>query len=149
MTLVRWNPAQEIDTIRQELDRAFGAPFTTTYRDTDSPALQVWETTDSYIARLAVPDADPDSFNIEAFPYGLAIGGKTTYSAPEGAKLVYGDNSDGEFNRKFRVASQIKTEDVAANYDNGILTVTLPKVSTSRVVKVALNGSDVATADEG
>ncbi len=142
MTLVSWNPAQEIDSIRQELDRAFGSNFTYPNRESSTAAaLQVWETTEAYIARLVAVDADADSFDIEAFPYGLAISGTVSPKLPEGAKLVYGDRKDGDFTRKFRVATQIDTEAVSADYDNGVLTVTLPKISRSRVVKVALNGN--------
>lgn len=142
MTLVRWNPAQEIESIRQELDRAFSSTFTYPNRELSAaPELQVWETPEAYVARLVAVYADADSFDIEAFPYGLAISGKVSPKVPEGAKLVYGDHRDGDFTRKFRVATQIDTEAVAADYDNGVLTVTLPKVSRSRVVKVALNGN--------
>lgn len=142
MTLVRWNPAREIELIRHELDRAFGLTSDSTYQTQDSSsALQVWETADAYLARLVIPDAEADSFNIEAFPYGLAISGKVNYKAPEGAKLVYGNSSEGEFSRKFRVATQIETDNVVADYDSGILSVTLPKLKTSRVVKIAVNGA--------
>ena len=146
MTLVSWNPAQEIESIRQELDRAFGSTFTYPNRESSAaPVLQVWETPEAYVARLVAIDADADSFDIEAFPYGLAISGKISPKVPEGAKLVYGDYRDGDFTRKFRVATLIDTEAVAADYDNGVLSVTLPKVSRSRVVKIALNGnSDTA-----
>ena len=149
MTLVRWNPAQEIESIRQELDRAFSSTFTYPNREySAAPALQVWETSEAYVARLVVVDADADSFDIEAFPYGLAISGKVSPNVPDGAKLVYGDNHEGSFTRKFRVATQIDTEAVAADYDNGVLTVNLPKIGRSRVVKVALNGNSDTPVSE-
>ncbi|MGK7911572.1 MAG: Hsp20/alpha crystallin family protein [Synechococcus sp.] len=145
MTLVRWNPAQEIESIRQELDRAFSSTFTDPNRESyTGPTLQVWETSEAYVARLVVVDADADSFDIEAFPYGLAISGTISPRIPDNAKLVYGEYKDGDFTRKFRVATQIDTETVSANYADGVLTVTLPKVSRSRTVKVALNNVDTA-----
>ena len=145
MALIHWNPTREMESIRQELDRAFDRTFNT-LSSTDAVAspLQLWETADAYIARLALAGADADSLNIEAGPYGLAISGRVNFEAPENAKMLYREFGNGEFSRQFKVPTQIKTDGVIAAFDGGILTVTLPKVSSSKVVKVSLadtNGS--------
>ena len=145
MTLLHWNTAREMDGIRQELDRAFDRTFGFSQRQTTVAPLQLWETAEAYVARLSVPGVDAESLQIEAGPYGLTVAGKVEFVAPDGAEMLYSEFNGSSFSRQFKVPTQIDTEAVTADFDGGILTVTLPKVSTSRVVKVTLAG---ARADE-
>ena len=52
------------------------------------------------------------------------------------------ERSYGEFVRSFALPSSVETEKVAADYKNGVLTITLPKKEAAkpRQVKVAVQG---------
>jgi HSP20 family protein len=148
MTLVRWNPIVEMEGIRRDLDRMFDASFGNDASKHAAPTLlQLWETGEAYIVRVAVPGVSADNLAIEATPNGLIVSGKTGFSAPEGARLRHAEFGEGEFRRAVKFGTQVKTENVSAKCDSGILTVTLPKADTARVVKVSLNGNTPEIAE--
>ncbi|MEO1134517.1 MAG: Hsp20/alpha crystallin family protein, partial [Cyanobacteria bacterium J06639_1] len=86
---------------------------------------------------------------IEATPQTLSVSGAIAADVPEGAKVHYREYGGGKFRRGLKFPGTIDTESVAADYTNGVLTVTLPKTNATRTVKVSLNGSEPnAIADE-
>jgi HSP20 family protein len=132
MTRIQLNPAFP----QGGLGRAYMAPKSAT--TSGSPLLQLWETETEYLLRMLIPGADQESLTIEAGPQSLSINGAVNLPSPGEATLRYREFFNQSFSRSVQFAEQIDTEAVLANYTDGILTVTLPKSNTSRVVKVQL-----------
>jgi HSP20 family protein len=62
------------------------------------------------------------------------------YPVPEGVTVRHSEYGNGEFRRIIQLATQVRSEAVKANYNDGILTIHLPKIESQRVVKVRLEG---------
>jgi len=84
-----------------------------------------------------------DSLDIEASSNLLKVKGNTAFRMPQDADLRYAEFKNGEFQRNIKLSQGIKTEAVTADYTDGVLTISLPKVDVPRSVKVQLqsNGS--------
>ncbi|MEM9155061.1 MAG: Hsp20/alpha crystallin family protein [Cyanobacteria bacterium P01_F01_bin.33] len=150
MTSILWNPVLEMESMRQDLDRLFynGLAHGKPEGDREfAPALHLWETDASYVVKFRVPGAKADEIEIEATPQMLTVIGTVTADVPEGAKVHYHEYGGGKFRRSLKFPGTIETEGVAADYTDGVLTVTLPKTNATRTVKVSLNGAG-AIADE-
>ncbi len=138
MSVVRWNPVR--NSLNSEVvDRLLDGFMS---RDTVSstPAVRVWEEAEAYTVQAIVPGLDRESLDIQAAPNGLSITGKVNYPVPEGVTVRHSEYGNGEFRRMIQLATQIRSEAVKANYNDGILTIHLPKIESQRVVKVRLEG---------
>ena len=90
--------------------------------------------------------------SVHDFGLSVAIGGRTVTSKLEGerkfeeksGKVGYHriERSYGSFTRSFSIPATVDGDKVAAEYNNGVLTVSFPKkaVAEARQVKIAVKG---------
>ncbi|MEN9224721.1 MAG: Hsp20/alpha crystallin family protein [Thermostichus sp. HHBFW_bins_43] len=139
MPELRFNPILEIGSLQRELNRMLDLPVRGSLRESHpshfSPALQVWETSENYTVQLLIPSADRNSLDIEATPHQLGIKGEMKLPTLQG-ELRYQEIQPGSFQRIIKLQRRIQPEAVTAHYTDGLLTITLPKAETARVVKV-------------
>lgn len=145
MTSILWNPVREMEAMRQDLDSLFYGGLSNAKSDGDrefAPALHLWETDANYVAKFRLPGMKADEIEIEATPQTLIVSGAIASDVPEGAKVHYREYGGGKFRRRLKFPGNVDTENVAADYTDGVLTVTLPKTNATRSVKVSLNGAE-------
>ena len=95
------------------------------------PRLNLYEDGDRFVLEAAVPGISPDSLNIKVEDNLLTIEGER--SAPEGMdKVIQAERSFGSFARKIRLSGHVDRDAIQAEYENGILTVTLPKAEEAK-----------------
>ncbi|CAL5991568.1 Heat_shock protein [Hexamita inflata] len=89
----------------------------------------VMETADAFVIKVDLPGFDKDQFDIEVGPdHVVRLSGKQSEEKEtEGAKYHMRERSQVEFSRSFRLPQNIKQQEVSAGYENGVLTVTVPK----------------------
>ncbi|MGF1495039.1 MAG: Hsp20/alpha crystallin family protein [Microcoleaceae cyanobacterium] len=142
--LISQLPFSEIEKVRRDFDQMLGEMMkaqTTTW----TPAIELQETSEQFIARLIVPGLDKESLDIQAGRKAVAISGKTQRpELGEGEKYLYSEFPVGQFRRVLSLRDAVVNTEVAANYADGVLTITLPKApeTINRVVKVNLAGND-------
>lgn len=133
-----WQPFQEIETIRQQLDTIFEDLTPTTSTDW-TPAVDLVDAGDSYVLEVVLPGLKAEDINIEASRKSITLSG-------EQAAVEYGDDKTvlrrerryGSFRRVVNLPVVVDHEQVSADYVNGILTVHVPKAAEmiNQVVKV-------------
>ena len=107
------------------------------------PAVNISETDEAFTLELLAPGRDKDLFKVDFFD-GILEVSYTTEKTGEEATPNYRRHEFtlADFTRKFRLDDQvIADEDIKANYEHGVLTLTLPKrpeaVKTVRQIAVA------------
>ena len=108
------------------------------YETFSKPAVNIIENLPSFVVELAAPGIAKEDFTIEVEEDTLKI-------ATKKAEEKTGDTSESsykrrEFNyknfeRSFILPENINTEDIQANYENGVLRVTLPKMEEQKALK--------------
>ena len=146
-----WQPFQEMNTVKQQLDQLFeefsgGETASTTW----TPAATLIENEEALILQLQLPGVNAEEIDIQASREVVAIAG--TRQAPtlaEGETLRRNEFRHGSFRRVVSLPVAIDPQGVSAQYEAGILVVTLPKAEEERnkVVKVSVVGSQPAIAD--
>lgn len=98
------------------------------------PAVNVAESEDSYRIEFAVPGMKKEDFKISADGEKLTISAEAK-SETEIQNEKYSRKEFGfqSFQRTFSLPETIDTEKISANYEAGILNVTLPKKETPEV----------------
>ncbi|CAL5973381.1 Heat_shock protein [Hexamita inflata] len=87
------------------------------------------ETAGAYVIKVDLPGFEKDQFDIEVGPdHVLRLSGKQSEEKEtEGGKYHVRERRQVQFSRSFRLPQDIKQHEVGAAYENGVLTVTVPK----------------------
>jgi len=148
--LAHWQPMREFNDLQKELNRVFDlitdAPLT---RPTDGnnafvPAAEIEETPAGFNLRLEIPGLNADNLTIEATAESVQIRGERQRTTKTGENGSFrSEFRYGQFQRVIPLPARIQNDAVVANYKDGVLLLTLPKVEAekNKVVKVALTAT--------
>jgi HSP20 family protein len=104
-----------------------------------TPGINLYETTDNYIVQALLPGVNPDQLNITARENVLTLQGKTEIAAPEGARSIMLSAGTGDFQEQIQLPGDADTECATADYQNGVLTLTLPKAAHAKVRSIKIS----------
>ncbi|MBN1374762.1 MAG: Hsp20/alpha crystallin family protein [Dehalococcoidia bacterium] len=133
MNIVRWEPLQELVTLRQAMDRLFEDSFVKAPRSTGNgeaavPAIDVFETEDKVGIKATLPGVKPDDVNINITAEGVVIKGEVkSETETREATFVRKECHYGTFERTIGLPSGLKIDKAEANMENGVLTLEIPK----------------------
>jgi HSP20 family molecular chaperone IbpA len=96
----------------------------------ESNLLETWDT---YFLQLSVPGVDQDRLHIEVVDRQVMVSGSYRVPAIDEAASIWEHIASGRFYEVFRLPGPADGESTRAEYDRGILTVTLPKVVSHTV----------------
>lgn len=106
-----------------------------------SPAVDILETENALTLKADLPDVKTEDIDVRVENNTLTLKGTRKFEKDEEVKGWHRiERSYGEFVRTFAIPNTLDTEKVAADYKNGVLTVTLPKKEAAKPkqVKVAI-----------
>jgi HSP20 family protein len=133
--LTRWEPARETLTLREAMDRLFDDAFTRPFsimRDGGSnwstPAIDMYQTDNEVVVKAALPGIKADEVQINVTSDILTLRGETKQEEEKKDKSWHlREQRWGAFERSVRLPTTVVADQAKADFDNGILTVTLPK----------------------
>ena len=92
------------------------------------PAVDVLEQADAIRITAEIPGVKPEDLRISLEGNLLTIHGTKQQEAEEKTERVHRyERTYGAFERSFTLPASVEPKDITANYDNGVLTITLPK----------------------
>lgn len=137
--LTRWEPAREMTTLREAMDRLFDDAFTRPFfsiRDGGStgsaPAIDMYQTDNEVVVKAALPGIKADEVQINVVNDTTApvvtIKGETKHEEEKTDKSWHiREHRWGAFERSVMLPTGVISDKAKADFDNGILTITLPK----------------------
>lgn len=144
MTLLRWNkpqaagwPLDEINRLQQEVSRLFGRPLLRSVRptlfDQWAPAIDLFEDRDQLVLKAELPGLNKEDIEVSLHDGALTLSGerKSAQAETEGS-LIRSERFTGRFQRSVSLPVPVATDKVHAHYENGVLTVTLPKAEEAK-----------------
>lgn len=144
MMIRYWNPIEEVDAVRRQLDHLFEGVIDTDKSSTYAswtPAIDLWDQADALVLKAFLPSVKAEDLDIQVTRNSISISGvRHPDSLEEGTKRLFTDINYGHFRRGTKLPVAIQNTEVEASFEEGILTLTLPKVETEqhKVVKVNL-----------
>lgn len=134
--LIRWEPAREMMTLREAMDRLFDDAFTRPISMTGSlsaPAIDMYQTDEELVVKAAVPGVKADEVQINVTGDVLSIKGETKSSDETREKAWHiREQRWGSFERRIMLPTEVVADKAKAEFENGILTITLPKAEEVR-----------------
>jgi HSP20 family protein len=104
------------------------------------PALDVDETADAYIVRANLPGISQDEINVNIHDDVLSISAESASEASnEDSKVLIRERHVGKFSRSLRFPTNVDGDAVVAGYENGVLSITLPKAEHVKPRQIPVN----------
>ena len=148
MTLVKYNPFADVDDMPTGL-RVFQDTVNRLLSDQTAtrpwaPAVDILETDNELVLKADIPGVDPKDVDIQLENGTLTLKGERKFEREENNKGFHRlERSYGSFVRYFTVPETVESENVRAVFNNGVLTVTLPKkeVAKPKAIKVQVSNN--------
>ena len=129
--LIRWEPEREMMTLREAMDRLFDDAFTRPLSLTErrhSPALDLYQTDDDVVVKAALPGMKADDVQINITGDVLGIKGDMKEKNETKEKNYHiREQRWGSFERSVMLPTSVVSDKAKAEFEDGILTITLPK----------------------
>ena len=139
--LATWSPFDRLSSLRDLLDSAFQLASSTP--DSTSgwvPALDVFEDDNNFTVQVELAGMKKEDFDISLQDDVLTISGeRKSESEKREGESFRSERSFGAFSRSITLPSPVKAEGVKASYEDGVLTVTLPKAEEAKPKKIQVN----------
>lgn len=130
-SLIRWEPAREIMTLREAMDRLLDDAFTRPLAlggTWSLPAIDMYQTNDEVVVKAAVPGLKADDVQINVTGDTLFIKGEAKQEEEKKDKTYHiREQRWGSFERSVMLPTNVIADKAKAEFENGILTITLPK----------------------
>ena len=101
---------------------------------------------DTYVLNADLPGVDPGSIDVDVDGRVLTVRAERTPRSREGVKWMASERPSGSFYRQFTLSDGIATESISANYDNGVLSVTIPVTERAKPRKVEVQTTETVQA---
>jgi len=133
--LTRWEPVRETMTLRDAMDRLFDDAFTRPFslmRDGganwSSPAVDMYQTDNEVVVKAVVPGFKADEVQLNVTGDVLTIKGQAKHEEEKKDKSwQIREHRWGAFERSLTLPTGVISDRATADFENGILTITLPK----------------------
>ena len=110
-----------------------------------SPAVDIVETENELVVKADLPDVKIEDITVHVENQTLTIRGERKFEKDENARGYHRiERSYGNFVRSFAVPSTVDTENVNADYKNGVLTVTLAKKAAAKPRQIKISNTEAA-----
>lgn len=142
--LSRFDPFREMVTMRKAMDRLIDNSFSDDWNSTNEWGLplDVVEDENDYLVKASIPGINPDDLDITYSKGLLTIkGGLKDESQTNSGQYLLKERRYGTFTRTISLPTTVKSEDIQANYKDGILTLKVPKSEEVKPRRIPIQSS--------
>ncbi len=139
--LVRGNRTRDLDRLFNDLWRPFDLAAPTTANGRFVPRLDVKETEDAVEVEAELPGIDAKNVDVSVHNHCLRIAGEKKQEKEEKDDNGYRvtERSYGRFERHIALPENVDEEEIAADYKDGVLHITVPKTEVAKPKKIEVN----------
>ncbi len=128
--ITRWNPMRDLADMNRWMDRAFENYWGEKGTDWNLPALDVLDKDNQIIVKAELPGYTPEQVDVRIEGDVLHLKGQRTTESEkgeEGGQYHLRERSMSSFTRSVRLPIAVDSEKAVAEFENGVLTLKLPK----------------------
>lgn len=146
MELVRWRPRRDVPALQDDVDRTFERLFRTWMGPVSfsefswSPTVDVGETNDEVVVKAEMPGMGKEDIDISVEDNQLILSGEKKQEQEQKDTNYYRvERSYGSFRRIFTLPARVDVAKVTATYQDGVLTVRVPKSDAAKARKIEID----------
>jgi HSP20 family protein len=143
-TLSRFEPFRGVTTLQDQINRLFNDVFERQGEESNltswAPAVDIFETEHELVVKADLPEIDPKELDIRVENNILTIRGERKFESKVSQdKYLRVERAYGSFSRSFSLANTVNSEAIKADYQNGVLTLTVPKREEAKPKQIKVN----------
>jgi HSP20 family protein len=135
MSLIRWDPFDDLASLRESMDKLFEEFFSDrpgrgrrAVPTVWQPAIEAYETDHDVVVRAELPGVDPNQVEITITEDSLTIKGEAKSELEDKRRNYYRrELRYGSFLRSIALPSGVQSDQAKATFKNGILEIRVPK----------------------
>lgn len=142
MAVIRWDPFREMtqqtqSQINKLVDQVWGGR-----QESWLPAIDVFDTKDAVVLKAELAGMDPDDIQIEVEDNVLTVKGERRFEEAVDEERYYRvERRFGSFQRSLALPQGVRGEDISASYEDGILTISVPKVEEEKPKRIEVKAT--------
>jgi HSP20 family protein len=149
MNMIRWSPLFEArQVVDRFLDESRSLNVIRGYDDVASIHMDVYQTPGAFVVKAGILGVSSEEVDISIIENTLTI--KTEPKTVEDSKDVeylYRELRTGPATRTIKLPSLVNTDATEATFENGVLTVSIPKVEKAKPKQIKVNAKTVIESD--
>lgn len=154
--LIPWRPFRELEEMERRFDDMLSWPLLPavwrripTMEMGWAPAIDVFEKEDKFVVKAELPGMKEEDIDISVVGDTLTIKGeRKAESEVEEEDYYYCERSYGSFSRSIDIPSNVDAKKIEANYNDGVLEVSLPKTPEVKPKKISVSAKKKAKASK-
>lgn len=147
MSIIRFEPIKDLISMQDKMSRLFEDSFLRSVngeevvaQGTWSPVVDIYEKEDSIVLKAEVPGLEKDDISVVIEENVLTIKGeKKQENEVADDKFHRVERTYGSFQRSFTLPKTVDREKLVAEYKNGVLVITLPKVPEAKPKQIEVS----------
>ena len=128
--LTRWEPMREMMSLREAMDRLFDDAFTrpiSVSGVSGMPAVDMYQTNDDVVVKATLPGLKAEDVDITVTGETLTLRGEYKHEEEQKETNYHiREHRYGSFQRSILLPTDVQSNKAKANFENGILTITMP-----------------------
>jgi len=152
MAIIRWDPYRDVVTLRERMNRLFDDAFSSREQGdltagTWSPSVDIHEKDKELVLTAEIPGVKEEDVDVEIEDNVLTLRGKKEFEKETKEDDYHRiERSYGSFYRSFTLPTNVDQDKIEANFDDGLLRITMPKKPELKPKKVnVLKGKNKKT----
>jgi HSP20 family protein len=148
--ITRYDPLRDVLSLRDAMDRLFQESYVRPngWAAPASVPVDLHETAHGYELNVSLPGWKPEDVNITFQDGTLTISGQyneqTEPQAQNGKNWHLRERKFASFSRSFTFPSAVDADKAQASYENGVLTLSLPKAESAKPRQIKIGGATTA-----
>ena len=135
MTLIKWDPFRDVETLQNRINRMFEDSFGRTQAPDDEmnlcawrPPVDIYETENGIVLAAELPGVGKEDISVEVKDNILTLKGERTANPNiKGKKFYRHERCYGTFQRSFTLQHDIQPNLIKATFKDGVLEIEIPK----------------------
>jgi HSP20 family protein len=137
--VMRFDPFRQVDRVMEEMQAARRAP----------PLLMdAYRRGDEFIVHFDLPGVDTGSIDLTTEENVLTVSAQRTYEPREEDEILVSERPQGRFSRQLFLGEGLERQSIAASYDQGVLTVSIPVAERAKPRRIEISGGGTPQAIE-
>jgi HSP20 family protein len=141
--LMRFDPFRDFDRIAEQMMLGGGRGGPRSF------PMDAYRRDDRFFVHLDLPGVEADSIELTAENNVLTVSAQRRFELEDGDQVLIRERPHGEFTRQLLLGENLDTDNIEANYENGVLTLAIPVAEKAKPRRISVGSSGAQHTIEG
>ena len=132
-SLMRFDPFRDFDRLAEQLAGRGAAPR--------SFPMDAYRRGEEFLVHFDLPGVDPNAIDLRVDRNVLTVAAERRYESKEEDEVIVAERPQGSFTRQVLLGESLDADAIKADYENGVLTITIPVSERAKPRRIEVGGS--------